>query len=123
MIRSFILLGILPLLIAVPDLAQAESLTVEPVEIIEWKSVYGEVETRDRVPARARIGGTIQALDVTEGDRGEAGEQIALVEDSKFAFRLDSIDAQLESLNAQLASAKTDQWRGETLLERGVITT
>lgn len=123
MIRSFIVLGLLPLLIAAPDLAQAESLTVEPVEIIEWKSVYGEVDTRDRVPARARIGGTIQALDVTEGDRVEAGEQIALVEDSKFAFQLDSVDAQLESLNAQLASAKTDQGRGETLLERGVITT
>ncbi len=105
------------------DTAQAGSLLIKPVTITEWKSVYGEVETRDRVPARARIGGTIETLEVTEGDRVEAGQQIARVEDDKFAFQLDSIDAQLAALNARLGTARTDFERGETLLERGVITT
>lgn len=122
MIRRLLVLGIVPLLAFAAPHAQADSLTVEAVEVTEWKSVYGEVETRDRVPARARIGGTIDALDVTEGDRVEAGQQIALVEDSKFAFQLESIDAQIETLRARLATARTEQQRGETLLERGVIT-
>ncbi|HEY9037980.1 MAG TPA: efflux RND transporter periplasmic adaptor subunit [Roseovarius sp.] len=122
MIRSLVVLGFLQSLICTADPVQAGSLTVEPARITEWKSVYGEVETRDRVPARARIGGTIDTLDVTEGDRVEAGQQIALVEDTKFAFQLDSIDAQIQALRARLATAQTDLDRGETLLERGVIT-
>ncbi len=122
MIRSLVGSGILTSLVFMANLAQAGVLTVAAVEIAEWKSVYGEVETRDRVPARARIGGTIETLDVTEGDWVEAGQQIALVKDDKFAFQLDSIDAQFQALRAQLAIAKTDLKRGETLLGRGVIT-
>ncbi len=122
MIRHLLILVGLPLVIYSANPALAESLLVEPVQVTEWKSVYGEVETRDRVPARARIGGTIDALDVTEGDRVEAGQQIALVEDTKFAFQTDAIDAQIQALRARLATAQTDLERGDTLLERGVIT-
>lgn len=117
------ILMLLPLLALAANPARAGSLTVEPVEITEWKSVYGKVETRDRVPARARISGTIDTLDVTEGDTVEAGQQIARVEDDKFAFQLESLDAQLAALHARLATARTDLERGQTLLERGVITT
>lgn len=102
--------------------AQAETLTVTAQPITEWKSVYGEVETRDRVPARARIGGTIVTLEVTEGDRVETGARIAVVEDDKLAFQLDSLDAQLEALKAQLETAQADLTRGEQLIERGFIT-
>jgi len=102
--------------------ATAETLTVEPVQIIEWKAVYGQVETRDRVPARARISGTVVTLDVTEGDQVTAGQRIAMVQDDKLAFQLAALDAQLEALTAQSATAKTDLERGEQLIERGVIT-
>jgi multidrug efflux system membrane fusion protein len=102
--------------------AQAETLTVTAQPITEWKSVYGEVETRDRVPARARIGGTIVTLEVTEGDQVETGARIAVVEDDKLAFQLDSIDAQMEALKAQLETAQADLTRGEQLIERGFIT-
>jgi multidrug efflux system membrane fusion protein len=102
--------------------AQAETLTVTAQPITEWKSVYGEVETRDRVPARARIGGTIVTLEVTEGDRVDAGARIAVVEDDKLAFQLDSLGAQLEALKAQLETAQADLTRGEQLIERGFIT-
>ncbi len=101
----------------------AETLEVTPETVTEWKPVYGQIETRDRVPARARIGGTINELLVTEGDRVEAGARIAVIEDDKLAFRIDAIDARLDSARAQLATAQTDLDRGEQLLERGVITT
>lgn len=103
-------------------LSHAETLTVTRQPVTEWKPVYGQVETRDRVPARARIGGTIRALEVTEGDRVEAGARLAVVEDDKLAFQIDALDARLEAANAQLATARTDLERGEQLLERGVIT-
>lgn len=123
MIQRLLVSGLLPFLVCAVEPALAGSLTVEPAEIIEWKSVYGTVETRDRVPARTRIGGTIDTLAVTEGDRVEAGQQIALVQDDKFAFQLDAIDAQLQALHAQDDTARTELERGRTLLDRGVITT
>ncbi|SIO41680.1 RND family efflux transporter, MFP subunit [Rhodovulum sp. ES.010] len=114
------LLAVLALLAALP--VAAGQLTLSRVEITEWKAVYGQVETRDRVPARARIGGTLVELRVTEGDRVEAGQEIALVEDDKLSFRLRAIDAQLRALDTQLETATTDLDRGAALRERGVIT-
>lgn len=113
-------LAMLALLVALP--VAAAELVVAPVEITEWKAIHGQVETRDRVPARARIGGTLVELQVTEGDRVEAGQQIARVEDDKLTFQLRAIDAQLSSLETQLQTATTDLDRGEALRERGVIT-
>jgi RND family efflux transporter MFP subunit len=102
--------------------AGAETLTVGENTIVEWKSVYGQVESRDRVPARTRIGGTVAELNVTEGDSVEAGQIIARVEDNKLQFQIDSLDARLESLDAQLQTAKTELERGQQLIERGVVT-
>lgn len=102
--------------------AIAQTITVDHSPVMEWKAVYGQVETRDRVPARARIGGTVVDLLVTEGDRVEAGERIAVVEDDKLQFRIDSLDARLEAAKAQLSSATAELDRGQTLIERGVIT-
>ena len=36
--------------------ALAGTLTLAPTTVTEWKAVYGRVEARDTVPARARIG-------------------------------------------------------------------
>lgn len=53
--------------------AMAGPLEVTPQSLIEWKAVYGRIEARDTVPARARIGGTVAELLVSEGDEVEAG--------------------------------------------------
>ena len=111
------------LAVLVAGISQAETLTVTKQPMTEWKPVYGQVETRDRVPARARIGGTIRMLDVTEGDDVVAGARLAVVEDDKLAFQIDALDARLEAVNARLETARTELVRGEQLLERGVITT
>lgn len=115
------ILALITALVALPALAQ-QTLEVTETPIIEWKSVYGRVEARDQVPARVRIGGTAEALDVVEGDRVEQGQQIALVEDNKLQFQIDAIDGRLESLTAQLETAQADLERGTSLRERGVIT-
>ncbi|WP_347310917.1 efflux RND transporter periplasmic adaptor subunit [Defluviimonas sp. SAOS-178_SWC] len=100
----------------------AETITLEPSPVTEWKSVYGRVETRETVPARARIGGVVQSLSVSEGDTVTAGQEIAVIHDDKIAFQIAALDAQIESLQAQLATAETELERGQALVERGVAT-
>lgn len=108
------------LLSALPVLA--ETVTLSPVTLTEWKAVYGRIEARDRIPARARLGGTLVQLDVAEGDRVTAGQPLAMIVDEKLAFRLSAIAAQRDALAAQLANAETELQRGEDLLARGVTT-
>lgn len=107
-------------LLAVPALA--ETITLEPRTVTEWKPVYGRVEAKETVPARARIGGTVTELSVSEGDAVEAGQEIARVHDDKIAFQIAALDAQIAALQAQLATAETELKRGEELVERGVAT-
>jgi len=109
-------------LLALAAPALGGSFEVTPVAVTEWKPVYGQVETRDRVPARARIGGTVATLRVTEGDRVEAGAVLATIEDVKLDFRIDALEAQLDALGSRLQTARADLVRGEALIERGVIT-
>jgi RND family efflux transporter MFP subunit len=95
---------------------------VQPVETVEWKSVFGRVEARDRVPARSRLGGTLVSLAVQEGDRVQEGALLATVDDEKLRIRLEATDAQIQAVNAQLTNARTELTRGEDLLQRGVTT-
>ncbi len=108
------------LLAAAP--ASAGTLTLAPVQVPQWKAVYGMVEARETVPARARIGGLVAELSVSEGDLVTAGEEIALVRDDKIAFQIAAIDAQIGALNAQLENATTELDRGQALVDRGVAT-
>lgn len=115
---------LLPFLIAMlgATFAQGQTLTIAPQSIIEWKAVYGVVETRNRIPARARINGTIVVLDVSEGDFVTAGQRIALVIDDKLEYQLAALDAQISTLSARLKTASQDLTRGEALIKRGTIT-
>jgi membrane fusion protein, multidrug efflux system len=113
------LLAVSLLYLAAPS--AAGTLELAPQTVTEWKPVFGQVEARDTVPARARIGGTVVALDVTEGDRVETGQRLAMIEDTKLEFQIDAVDARLDSLRSQLEAARVDLTRGEQLLERGVI--
>lgn len=106
-----------------PLSALAEPVTLVPVPVTDWKAVYGTVEAKDRIPARARLGGTLVALSVAEGDVVEAGQELARIVDDKLDFQLAAIAAQKKSLSAQLANAETDLKRGEELLANGVTTT
>ncbi|MEZ5799852.1 MAG: biotin/lipoyl-binding protein [Nitratireductor sp.] len=97
--------------------AGAETIVLKDSNVTEWKAVYGRVEARDMVPARARIGGVVVELLVTEGDEVKAGEKIATVRDDKLAFQI-AIDAQLQALSSQLDTAEADLKRGNDLSAR-----
>ena len=102
--------------------ASAGTLMLAPETVTEWKPVHGTVEPRSNVPARARIGGVVEQLLVTEGDTVAAGQRIATVHDAKLGFQIAAFDAQIAALQAQLATAELERARGETLIERGVTT-
>ena len=114
------LLLIALLLAATPTLA--DTLVLAPQEVPDWKAVYGRVEARDRIPARARIGGTVVELLVAEGDQVAEGQRIAVVRDDKIAFQTAALEAQLRALEAQLVRAEAELARGRELVERGVST-
>ena len=109
---------LIPLLagLVLPFSSQAGTLTVEPVTIPELKAVYGQVEARDSVLARARIGGTIVELRVTEGDTVKAGDVIAAVKDEKIDFQIKAVDAQLLGLAASLRNALAELDRADRLI-------
>jgi multidrug efflux pump subunit AcrA (membrane-fusion protein) len=108
----------LPTLYSTPVAADMAH-TVEPVTLTEC---FGKVETRDLVPARTSIGGTLTEVLVAEGDQVSEGQRLGLVKDEKLALRLTAVDANLVSLTAQLTNAKAELKRSESLVERGVAT-
>lgn len=117
---------ILPLALVALSLsfaARAEGpYTVQPAPMTDWKAVYGQVEAKDMIPARARLGGTLVDLSVSEGDQVQAGQPLGRIVDEKIAFQLGAVDAQLNALTAQLENAQAELARGEALLSRGVTT-
>ncbi|MFT3673101.1 efflux RND transporter periplasmic adaptor subunit [Aestuariivirga sp.] len=99
----------------------AGEIKVTPMAVSDYKSVFGQVESRDVVPARARIGGTIVSLAVDEGSAVKAGDVIATVVDDKLALQLEALDARIAALGAELANALTELDRGKKLLAQGVV--
>lgn len=105
-----------------PAVAPAEVIELAPERMTEWKAVYGRIEARDRVPARARIGGTLTELTVSEGDIVSAGQPMARIVDEKLGFQITALQAQHDATTAQLANAEAELKRGQELLKQGVTT-
>ncbi|MFN3508447.1 MAG: efflux RND transporter periplasmic adaptor subunit [Allorhizobium sp.] len=103
--------------------AQAEDLKLETVSIPEMKAVYGQIQPRNSVLARARLGGTVARLTVTEGDVVKAGDVIAEVKDDKIDFQIKAVDAQLQGLNASLKDAQVELDRADRLVRSGATST
>jgi membrane fusion protein, multidrug efflux system len=90
-------------------------------EIADRKLVLATVESVDVIPARVRIGGTVEGLGIDEGDRVEAGEVLATVADPKIALEMAAVEARIESLAAQRRQALTEVERARELRERAAI--
>ncbi len=113
-----VMIGLLTL---VHGAAAEETFTVAPATVADEKAVFATVESASVEPARARIGGTVAALAVREGDRVVQGQVVATVGDDKIALQMKSLDAQIAGLDAQLAQADTDRIRAEDLFAKGII--
>ncbi|MBL4756193.1 MAG: efflux RND transporter periplasmic adaptor subunit [Rhizobiales bacterium] len=101
--------------------AMAAEFNVSVIDVPIRKSVFGQVRSRDLIPARARIGGTIIEINVEEGDQVEAGQVIARVVDDKIELQLGAVEASLLAVIAHLENATTNLERGQQLFSRGTI--
>lgn len=118
MVRAKLLL--LGVLIATGTPVAAAEFDIEPVMVPESKAVFGRVESRNITPARARIGGTIRDIRVTEGSEVKKDEVVATVVDDKIALEMAAAEARIMALNSQMANARTELNRAKQLLQRGV---
>jgi len=118
------LLLALPLLAAfgaVAAIAQPVSFTVAAAPIADEKAVFATVEAAHVVPARARIGGTVVAYLVQDGDTVQAGQQIAMVADPVLVQQLAALNADIGVAKAQAAQADVDLGRAKSLIASGAI--
>lgn len=114
------LFGVIALIHFVTPVLAGE-FTVQVEARTDFKAVFGRVESRDLVQARARIGGTIVTLDVEEGSSAQAGAVIARVVDDKLALHMGALDARLKELDAEMLNASAELERGKSLFASGTI--
>jgi RND family efflux transporter MFP subunit len=115
----FALAGLLLLQAAAAWAESSFTVTLRP--LADEKAVFATVESANVVPARARIGGTVAALSVHDGDEVTQGQTIALIGDEKLQLQLRSLDAQIVGLRAQLAQAQADFGRADALARTGAV--
>jgi RND family efflux transporter MFP subunit len=102
--------------------AWATEFVVKPTTIPEMKAVFGQVESRIVVPARARIGGSVREIRITQGDEVKEGQALAVVVDDKLALQLNAADAKIEAINSQLENARIEFERAQQLRVTGTGT-
>lgn len=105
-----------------PARAEDGRLTVAIRPAEDLKAVYATVESVRETRARARIGGTVTALRIAEGDKVAAGQVLATVRDPKLTLHLAALDARLRSLEAQQRQAEADLGRARQLHASGTGT-
>ena len=120
--RKAIPLAVALLMLVIGTCQAATTYNVEPVTITDDKAVFATVESLNVVPARVRTGGTIATLSVKQGDWVEADQILATVGDPKLILQGSSLDAQIEALSAQLAQARSDLARAQSLFQTGSTT-
>jgi RND family efflux transporter MFP subunit len=95
---------------------------VRSAMVEDRKAVIATVEPAHQLVARARIGGTVVALNAREGDRVMAGQELAVVADQKLALQAQALDARIQSQEAQHDQARVSFERVQELQRRAVAT-
>jgi RND family efflux transporter MFP subunit len=85
----------------------------------DMKDVLATVESLKSPQARARIGGTIDKVVVSEGDSVRQGDLIARVRDPKLDLQLGAAEAKIAALQAQRQLTQTDLDRAKSLKTTG----
>ncbi|MGE0751423.1 MAG: efflux RND transporter periplasmic adaptor subunit [Variibacter sp.] len=102
--------------------AIAGEFVVKATMIPEMKAVFGQVESRIVVPARARIGGSVRELRISHGDEVKEGQAIAVIVDDKLALQLNAADAKIDALDSQRENARVELERAQQLRATGTGT-
>lgn len=92
---------------------------VKRQQIDDRKAVIATVEPVHELVARARIGGTIAALAVKEGDRVSANDRIAVVVDQKLLLQMQALQSRIQAQQAERDQAQIDLNRAQELRRTG----
>jgi membrane fusion protein, multidrug efflux system len=108
------------LALLVPALAAQHAVVRRLVD--DRKAVIATVEPVHELKARTRIGGTITALTVKEGDEVTAGDRLAMVVDQKLLLQTQALAARIAAQGAEREQAELDLARARALRQRGAGT-
>jgi RND family efflux transporter MFP subunit len=103
----------------VPDVTVT---TVVKAMLTQELPVSGNLATLPNRDAKlaALVPGTIQAVDVTEGDQVKASQVLARLDPSSYSDQLHQAEAAVAQAKANLSNAKISAERDEGLLARGI---
>lgn len=116
--RLFQLLAI-ALAVAPSAEAAGQTATVRLTTVDDRKAVIATVEPVHELLARTRIGGTVGAINVKEGDKVQAGDKIAVVVDEKLMLQMRATESRIEAQQAERAQAQIDFARAQALRKTG----
>ena len=107
------------LVIALPGVGNAQTITVEESVVIDYRPVIARIEAGDTATARSRLQGVVTRLNVVEGQIVKAGDLVAVVTDSTLSPQLSALGSNIEGLKSQVKQAESDIARNEGLLAQG----
>ncbi|MCE1235188.1 MAG: efflux RND transporter periplasmic adaptor subunit [Hyphomicrobiales bacterium] len=106
-------------LVSLPAARAGDVVTVASVAVDDAKEVLATVESVRSPQARARIGGTLTAVNVVEGDAVKKGDVLAVVADTKLRLQLTAAEARIGALVAKLDLIQTEYERVKQLRATG----
>jgi multidrug efflux system membrane fusion protein len=95
--------------------------TVEQRDVPIYRDGLGTVQAFNTVTVRSRVDGQLQKLSFEEGQDMRAGEVVAQIDPAPFKTQVAQAEAKKAQDEAQLANAKLDLKRNETLLAGKIV--
>ncbi len=113
-----------PLVMAEEKQAPGVPVTVSYPErqvITEWNEFTGRFEAYRRVEVRARVGGYLQAINFTDGERVTKGDLLFTLDPRPFEAAMASARAELARAETNLALARQELARGDRLVAKNAM--
>jgi len=89
----------------------------------EWDEYTGRVEAVNAVDVRARVGGHLEKVNFTAGEKVNKGDLLFLIDQKPFKSQLNYATAELERAKSRYELAKNDLLRAENLFKEKAIST
>lgn len=90
-------------------------------QVADWDDYSGRFEAMDMVEVRPRVGGTIQSVHFTDGQRVQKGQLLFVIDPRPFAAQLARASADVAGARAALANADAELKRAEALVSTQLI--
>ena len=100
-----------------PKATPVSAATVIAREITEWDDYTGRLEAVESVEIRPRVSGYIERVELKEGKEIKRGDLLFVIDQRPYLADLARANADYEKARTQLALARSDLQRGQSLLK------